>query len=124
MGDLRWYCIREIGNIKETARASGKNVYHMKMELDILKGRVGIKSEAHLVQDEFTRLREDTRTEMVNLMADVDSAGMEAKLATINDLVATFGSQVQEAFRHVAAVEASFQTHVAQGFADAVTALQ
>ena len=109
MEDLRWYCTRETGNIQETARASGKNVYHMKMELDILKGRVGTKSEAHLVQDEFTKLREDTRTEMVNFMADVDTAGMEAKLATINDLVATFGSQVQEAFRHVAAMEASLE---------------
>ena len=34
---------------------------------------------------------------------------MDAKFAAMNDLVTTFGGQVQEAFQHVAAVEASFQ---------------
>ena len=113
MEDLRWYCIREIGNLQETARASGKNAYNLKMEVDILKGRVGTKSEAHLVQDEFTKLRGETRDEMVNLMADIDTTGTETKLVMVNDLVTAFGAQVQETFRHVAAVEATLQTHVA-----------
>ena len=38
-------------------------------DIETLKGRVGTKAKAHLVQDEFTKIRRDSREEMVNLMA-------------------------------------------------------
>ena len=104
MEDLRWFCIREISKLQETARFSGRHIRNLKAEVDILKDRVGTKSEAHLVQDEFGRFCGDTLTELLNLKAEIDATGTEAKLAMINDLVGTLGAQVQEAFRHVAAV--------------------
>ena len=35
--DLRWYAICEIGSIKETARANGRNVHNLMKEVDSLK---------------------------------------------------------------------------------------
>ena len=95
--DLRWYAIREIGSIKETARANGRNVHGLMKEIETLKGRVGTKAEAHLVQDEFTKIRRDTREEMVNLMAEVDAIGTEARLMAMNDAVTALGAQIQDA---------------------------
>ena len=46
--DLRWFFIREIGAIKETARTNGQNVHQMQMQVDVLKGSVGTMAEAHL----------------------------------------------------------------------------
>ena len=105
MEDLRWYCIREIGKIQETARASGKNAHVLRMKFDVLKGRVETKSDAHLVEAEFTKaradtqaeftkirgdtqiefakVRSDTREEMVNVLAEIDLEGIEAKFDTL-----------------------------------------
>ena len=62
MEDLCWYCIREIGKLQGTARANGKKFFNLKMDVGILKGRVGTKAEAHLVQDEFNKVRQSSTT--------------------------------------------------------------
>lgn len=82
------------------------------------------KAEAHLVQDEFNKVRHELGNELAKAMRDADIAGTNAKFANIGDMVSAFGAQVQEAFQHVSAVEASFQTHVSQGVEEAVSALQ
>ena len=53
MEELRWYCIREIGQLQSNARAAGKNMQSNKIELEILKGRLNDKvdhstMEAHI----------------------------------------------------------------------------
>ena len=76
-----------------------------------------------MVVSELDRLRADTGVEVLKLKAEFDADGTEAKMATINDLIVNLGAQSQDAFMHLAAVEASLQTHVNQGFAEAVAAL-
>jgi hypothetical protein len=122
--DLRWYCIREIGNLQEASRASGKQAFAQTMEIDLLKGQVGTKADAKLVQDEFDKVRAETRDEMVSLMAEVDIEGLDAKFATLTDGLDNFAGRIQLAFQQVEAVEQSFQAHVGQAFGEAVTGLK
>jgi hypothetical protein len=135
MEDLRWYCIREIGKIQETARASGKNAHVLRMEFDVLKGRADTQSDAHLVEAEFTKqradtevefakVRADTREEMVNVLAEIDLEGVEAKFDTLKDQMDDFAKNVEITFNKVEAVESSFQAHAGQAFNETVTGLK
>ena len=108
MEDLRWYTIREIGRLHEAVRANGKTSYGMRLEFDIMKAQLAEKADVHRVQTKFQE----------------DNAMTEARFSNMNELLAGFGGQVQEAFNQVAAIETSFRTHVSQGFEEAVNALQ
>ena len=122
--DLRWYCIREFGAIKDSIKASSVNLHQTNVKVEVLDGRVATKAEAERVQVEFDNLRQQVGNELAKSAADIDSVGTNAKLTNMGDLIGAFSTQVQEAFQHVTAVETSFQAHVSQNFSEAVTALK
>ena len=76
------------------------------------------------MQDGFDGLRQEIGSELGKVIADADVEGTNAKFVNMSDMMSSFGAQVQEAFQHVTAVEASFQTHVSQNFSEAVVALK
>ena len=122
--DLRWFCIRELGSLKETAKVNGTNLHRLGAKVEIMAGRLDAKAEAPQVQAEFGKLRQEIGTELGRVIAEADTAGINARLTSLAETANTFGAHVQEAFQHAKAVEASFQAHVSQGFSEAVTALQ
>ena len=129
--DLRWFCIREVGALKDTAKVNGTNLHQLVIKVEILTGRVDAldgrvdaKAEATRVQAEFDSLKQEVGTELGKIVAETDTAGMNARMVSMAETVNVFGAQVQEAFQHAKAVETSFQAHVSQGFSEAVGALQ
>ena len=115
--------MREVGRVQETARFTGNHIRVLMKEVDVLKKQMGTKAEAVQVVNEFDKLRGEVKEEFGTLRRDVhqgvskamveaDIAGTAAKLATLGDMVNNFGAQVQDAFQHVTAVEASLEQHV------------
>ena len=68
-------------------------------------------------------MRQQVGDELAKTTAQLDSSAADAKVSNLADMVQAFSVQVQEAFNHMASVEASFQTHVTQNFQEAVAAL-
>ena len=117
--------------MKGTAKVNGTNLHQLGAKVEILNGRVDAmndrvdaKAEATRVRAEFDSLKQELGNEFGKLIAETDAAGLNARMASMAETINVFGAQVQEAFQHAKAVEASFQTHVSQGFAEVVVALQ
>ena len=90
------------------------------MELEILKSHVETKADANLVKEHFDKVGKDSKEEMVNLMAEIDIEGLDAKFESLTDKLNGFAGQIGEAFGQVEAVEQSFQAHVGQAVGEAV----
>ena len=142
MDEVRFWSIREIGKIQETNKFTGKHIRILMNEVDTLKKQMATTSDAIQVVNEFDKVRSEVQNggqrvqaafdqlrqqfgdELAKTLAQLDYASTDAKVSNLSDLVQAFGVQVQESFNHVVAVEASFQTHVAQNFQEAVAALK
>ena len=110
MDEVRFWNIREVGKIQETARFMGKHIRVLMNEMDALKRQVDSKADAQQAVSEFDKLRNEVTQEFATLrqdvhhgmskaMAEADITGTAAKLTTLSDLTHSFGAQVQEAFQ-------------------------
>ena len=109
---LRWWSIREIDALHETARVAGTHARNLQKEVENLKAQMSTKAEAAPVAAELDRLRGDVGEEFRIMRTEITKTFRE------------HGEHVQGAFDQVGAVETSFQSHVSQGFGEAVTALK
>ena len=109
---LRWWSVREIGALQEEAKNASAQTRILQKEVDDLKGRVDTKAEALPVSHELDRLRGDVGEEFRIMRTELTKTSSE------------LGEHVQSAFNQARAVETSFQSHVSQGFGEAVTALK
>ena len=142
LDEVRFWVIREIGKIQETSRYAGKHLRVLMNDVDGLKAQIVTKADAVQSVREFDRVREEIHDggqrvhaafnqlrqqvgeELTKTTAQLDSSTADAKVSNLADMVQAFSTQVQDSFNHVAAVEASFQTHVSQNFEEAVGALK
>ena len=107
--ELRFWTIREVGRLQETARLTGGHIAWLLKEAQELRAS---KAEAVRVDNELGRLRGDVAGEFTTMRNEFTQKFQE------------LGDNTKGAFQQVSAVEASLQGHVAQGFAEAVAALQ
>ena len=88
LDEVRFWSIREVGKLQETARFTGKHLRVLMNEMDAMKKQASTKAEATSVVTEFDRLRHDFQTEVTSVRTELDAAGTEAKLTSVNDLIA------------------------------------
>ena len=118
--ELRFWSIREIGTLHETARLSGSHIHGLLKEVKALRSMVEPKAEATAVASELDRLREDCVKEFGMFRKEFDKSDLENAVGRLADSHKELAEQTQAAFRQVGAVEASLQGHVSQGFTEAV----
>ena len=118
---LRFWTIREIGKLQETARMAGAHIQGLRAETAELKAT---KANVGPVAAEFDTLRREVAAEFTQVRADLDKSELENATGLLADSLKVLGEQTQTAFHQVSAVEAQLQAHVSHGFAGAVIALQ
>ena len=106
--DLRWFVVREFGQLHATAREQAQRAYDARLDIEALKVKLDGKANVQAVQNKFAE----------------DNALFEAQIASMNETMSRFGEQVTHAFASVEAIDASFKQHVAGNFSETVAAIQ